>query len=307
MLRKIKNLPRAIDWYFSKLVLGKKYIKRPLKYFDMYLDLDVKGISRTLAFYKTREEDMVQVIQEYLKKDMIVVDCGSNIGFYPLLEAEILKGSGKIFAIEPDKRNFKMLEKNIELSKYGSIIKARNIAVSNKTGNEKMYVATQSNLNKLYSADDKDFIQRHGVEKSVDVETITLDDFCAKEKVQVDFLRMDIEGYEVEVFQGMRDTFKNAKKGFMVLLELHPHAYSEERSFAKELELLFEQGFNAQVLISAGVPIPESFSKLGYKPIREVQDGQFLRGWYENVKNEDVIGLTCENPKSSRYILLQKS
>ena len=306
MLNKIKNLPRAIDWYFSKYVLRKKAIKRSLKYFDMYLDLQVQGISRTLAFYKTREEDMIQVIQEYLKKDMIVLDCGSNIGFYPLLEAEILKGGGKIFAFEPDIRNFAMLKENIQLCSYGKTIKPFNMAVSNKTGTEKMFVATQSNLNKLYSSDDQAFIDRHTIEESIDVDTITVDDFCLRENVQIDFLRMDIEGYEVEVFQGMRDTFKNAQSGFMVLLELHPHAYSEDRSFASELKLLFDQGFIARVLISAGVPIPKSYSNLGYKPIKEVQDGNFTRGWYENISNEHVIELTCLEPKVSRYILLQK-
>jgi len=306
MFNNLIRLPQAIDWYFSKYILQKKTIKRRLKYFDMHLDLQVEGISRTLAFYKTREEDMIQVIKEYLKEGMTVLDCGSNIGFYPLLEAEIMKNNGQIYAFEPDERNFVLLEKNIQLCPYGETIKPYNMAVSNKSGTERMFVATASNLNKLYSNDDQDFIERHTVEESVDVETITVDDFCSRENVQIDFLRMDIEGYEVEVFQGMRGTFKNAQSGFMVLLELHPHAYSEDRSFASELKLLFDQGFIAKVLISAGVPIPKSYSNLGYKPIKEVQDGNFTRGWYENISKEHVIELTCSQPKASRYILLQK-
>ena len=306
MLSKLLRLPQAIDWYFSKYILRKKTIKRSLKYFEMHLDLQVEGISRTLAFYKTREEDMIQIIQEYLKEGMTVLDCGSNIGFYPLLEVEIMKNNGQIYAFEPDERNFVLLEKNIQLCPYGEAIKPYNMAVSNKSGTERMFVATASNLNKLYSNDDQDFIERHTVEESVDVETITVDDFCSRENVQIDFLRMDIEGYEVEVFQGMRDTFKNAQSGFMVLLELHPHAYSEDRSFASELKLLFDQGFIAKVLISAGVPIPKSYSNLGYKPIKEVQDGNFTRGWYENISKEHVIELTCSQPKASRYILIQK-
>ena len=245
MINKIKKLPQALDWYFSKWILRKKIIKRRLKYFYMYLDLQVEGISRTLAFYKTREEDKIQVMRKYLTKGMIILDCGSNIGFYPLLEAELLKADGEIYAIEPDIRNFIILKKNIQLCPYGDIIKPFNMAVSNKTGTEKMFVATKSNLNKLYSSDDGDFIDRHDIEESVDVETITIDDFCLREDIQIDFLRMDIEGYEVEVFQGMKNTFDNAKKGLMVLLELHPHAYSNERSFSFELEMLFKKGFIA--------------------------------------------------------------
>ena len=306
MLNKLVRLPQAIDWYFSKYILQKKTIKRRLKYFDMHLDLQVEGISRTLAFYKTREEDMIQVIKEYLKEGMTVLDCGSNIGFYPLLEAEIIKNSGEIYAFEPDKRNFVMLKKNIELCPYGNIIKPFNMAVSNKTGTEKMYVATQSNLNKLYSGDDGDFAERHNVEESIEVDTITIDDFCLEKNTQIDFLRMDIEGFEVEVFQGMKDTFQNSKSGFMVFLELHPHAYSNERSFATELTTLLENGFLAKVLISAGVPKPAIYSSLGYEPIKEVKDGNFIRGWYENIHKEHVVELTCSEPKATRYILLQK-
>ena len=102
----------------SKYLLRKNVIKRELKEFEMYLDLKTPGISKTLSIYRSREDDMIDIIKTYLKKGMTVVDCGSNIGFYPLLSSNILQSSGKIFAVEPDPRNFKMLLKNIQLSKY---------------------------------------------------------------------------------------------------------------------------------------------------------------------------------------------
>jgi len=117
---------------------------------------------------------------------------------------------------------------------------------------------------------------------------------------------MDIEGYEVEVFQGMRKTCKNAKSGFMILLELHPNLYSEKRSFAKELEKLFQLDFRAKIIISAGEPTPKKFDDLGYIPVRKIESDGFIRGWYENIENKDVPGLTCYQPKISRYILLEK-
>jgi len=297
---------RRLDWFIAKKIFRKKTIQRRLKYFKMHLDLITPGISKTLAVYKSREDDMIQVIREELKPGMTVIDCGSNIGFYPLLEANILKNEGSIYAIEPDIRNYNVLKKNIEFCQYRSILKPFQMAVSNQNGVSKMFVTEKSNLNKLSSKDDKTFSERHSVDSTVEVKTKTMDDFCNQENIIPDFIRMDIEGFEVEVFQGMEKIFKTAKNGFMIFLELHPHAYSEERSFARELEKLFDLGYFAKVLISAGEPVPPKYKQFGYTPKMEIISDGFIRGYYNNIKNEHVIALTCSQPKASRYVLLEK-
>ena len=306
MKNKIFQFFRRVDWFLAKRIFRKRTYKRRLKDFEMYLDLITPGISKTLAVYKSREDDMIQVIKEELKPGMTVIDCGSNIGFYPLLEANILKNSGSIYAIEPDSRNYNILKKNVELCQYGTTIKPFQMAVSNQNGVSKMFVTEQSNLNKLSSNDDEIFSERHSVDSTVDVKTITMDDFCNQESIIPNFVRMDIEGFEVEVFQGMQNLFSDAKSGFMVFLELHPHAYSEERSFARELEKLFDIGYFAKILISAGEPIPPKYKEFGYTPKMEIVSDGFIRGFYDNVRNEHVIPLTCVQPKASRYVLLSK-
>jgi FkbM family methyltransferase len=299
------SLARRFDWFINKNILHKTEIRRKLRDVEMYLDLVTPGISSTLAIRKSREDDMVHVMKEVIKPGMTIIDCGSNIGFYPLLEAKILGENGVIYAIEPDARNYRILEKNASIAPAG-LIKTFNIAVSNRTGKQKMFVADHSNLNKLASSEDDNFPNRHNVEEIVDVDTITMDDFCEQQNIEVDFIRMDIEGFEVEVFQGMKNIFKNAKSGFIVFLELHPYAYSDERSFAQELEFLIEQGYYAPILISAGEAQPQKMKELGYEPKKIIPSDGFLRGYYDNIKNDDLVALTCLKPKSSRYVLMQK-
>lgn len=295
---------RRIDWFVSKNILKKRMIRRKMPDFSLYLDLLTPGISRTLAIYRSREEDMIYIIKKVLKPGMKVIDCGSNIGFYPLLEANILKGDGTIYAIEPDKRNFVVLNSNIKACEHASMIKAFQLAASNKVGVDKMYVAEQANLNKIITSGD-DFPDRHVVDKIVDVEATTLDAFCA-ENENVDFIRMDIEGFEVEVFQGMKNIFRNANKGFMVFLELHPHAYAEQRDFSKEICKIIRLGFIAKYIVSAGKSCPQKFTDLGYSPFITIKTDGLIRGVFENVKNDDVVQLTCYKPKISRYVLFQK-
>ena len=306
MFIKIVRFFRRLDWFLAKRIFRRRTYKRRLKDFEMYLDLITPGISKTLAVYKSREDDMIQVIKEVLKPGMTVIDCGSNIGFYPVLEANILKNLGSVYAIEPDARNFKILEKNVQLCPYGETIKPFQMAVSNNNGVSEMYVAEQSNLNKLSSSDNEKFAKRHSVDDIVEVKTITMDELCKQENINPDFVRMDIEGFEVEVFQGMKNLFTNGKSGLMIFLELHPHAYSEERSFAKELEKLFDLGYFAKVLISAGEPVPPKYKQFGYTPKMEIVSDGFIRGYYNDIKNEHVVSLTCSQPKASRYVLLEK-
>ena len=85
MKDKIFQFIRRVDWFINKRVFKRQYFKRKLNYFPMYLDLKTPGISKRLAIHKSREDDMIQVIKEELKPGMTVIDCGSNIGFYPLL------------------------------------------------------------------------------------------------------------------------------------------------------------------------------------------------------------------------------
>ena len=198
------------------------------------------------------------------------------------------------------------IEKNKNIPSLQSEIKTFNIALSNNTGIQQMFVAERANLNKLVSSGGDSFPDRSPVNEIINVETMTMDDFCTSQKITPDFVRMDIEGFEVEVFQGMKNIFKNAKSGFMVFLELHPNAYTHERSFSHELEILMNQGFYAKVLVSAGEPVPSKMKKLGYKPKQLISSDGVVRGYYDNVKNDDLVLLTCSEPKVSRYVLLQK-
>ncbi|TFB10601.1 FkbM family methyltransferase [Candidatus Marinimicrobia bacterium MT.SAG.3] len=307
MIERVMILLRKIDLYFSKYILRKKLIVRKVLNNKMYLDLVTDGISHSLAIHRIREADMTQIIEKYVTKGMNILDVGSNIGYYPLLEASILKESGKIYSFEPDPRNYRILLKNITLNEYDAIITPFNLAVFNKEGEEEMLLAEASNLSKLSSTDDDNFLSKHKIERTYKVKTTTVDKFLSDKDFTPDFVRMDVEGNEVEIFQGMKNTLLNASGGFRILLELHPHSYSKDHDFGNELTKLFDTGFTTELIISAGEPKPKKFVEFGYSPAFEIKSDGFVRGWYDNIPNKDAIELTCYEPKVSRYILLKKN
>ena len=87
--------------YSLSKVLGRRFIWRRVNDYLMMLDLEDKGISRTLLLFGTRELDHKYLLEQIIKPGMNIFDVGSNIGYYPLLELKLLNNTGRLLAIEP--------------------------------------------------------------------------------------------------------------------------------------------------------------------------------------------------------------
>ena len=71
------------------------------------------GIGRALYVFRSRELDHKWMLDNELSSGNVVLDLGANIGYYAIMEARKIGGTGKIYAIEPDPRNIELLQKNI--------------------------------------------------------------------------------------------------------------------------------------------------------------------------------------------------
>ena len=117
----------------------------------MFLNNQDKGISRSLILFGKREEDQKLILNKILKANMNVFDIGANIGYYVLIENQILKSTGKILAIEPNKENVELLKRNIILNKVEKKrIYIEESGVSNKSVKQTFYLAKQSNLHTFH-------------------------------------------------------------------------------------------------------------------------------------------------------------
>ena len=271
----------------------------------MYLDLRHEGISRTLAVHGIREVDHTKLFQEELEEGMIVVDIGANIGYYALIAASTVGKKGKVYAIEPDPRNFELLKKNIEINGFSDFVEAHQIAISDHSGDARFYLSSKTNLNTAFDPGKNGTCFSHKVEKTIDVKAASLDDF-AKDIESINFIRMDIEGYEVEAFRGMINTLRTARVPCKILFEAHPHLYSGERDLRPVLQEVIDSGFKVKVVVSAGQAVPKQFAALGYKPDKTVRDGQYLRGFYYDMPPEHAIQLVSDKNKCVRYIMLER-
>jgi len=228
---------RSLRWFYLRLTTRGIYLLKEIQGNKMYLNLEDPGISKDLALDGIREELVTRQIRKELTPGMKCVDIGANIGYYTLIEAQLVSEEGKVYAIEPEPRNFELLKKNIEVNNYDSIVEVYQLAIGNKNGIAKLYLSKHSNLHNMVA---------RGGDKNreyINVEVCKLDGLL-KDKDPVDFIRMDIEGYEYEAILGMQKILTKGKRGLKLCMELHPRKL-KDAGYSKKLllEKLAEFGF----------------------------------------------------------------
>ena len=161
------------------------------------LSLYAKGYKNYGSFKATGEENFIDMISGEIR---VCLDIGANIGNYSKLL--INKTNAKIYAYEPLEKSFDELKKIKEKHKDRFFIEK--LALGNEDGIKKISSANdksekasfEKNLDKL-SFIDKDNLREFDVSiKKLD----SLDFFDIHNKV--DFLKIDVEGYEYEVLLG---------------------------------------------------------------------------------------------------------
>lgn len=177
----------------------------------MILDLSDKGICKDLFLYKSREPESTKIFIKEVSEGMKVVDIGANIGYYALMESRIVGDQGKVYAIEPEPRNYQLLKNNVELNNYSNRVELFNIAIGNRTGKELFEISDKYNTHRIAKSRSSD--------KHIEVPITTLDEFL-KDK-SADFVRMDVEGYEYFIVLGMEKTLEK-KHPLKLFIEMHP-------------------------------------------------------------------------------------
>ena len=193
--------------------------------YDILVMPNDPGISLELSVYGIHEPITTKIISKKLKKGMVCVDIGANIGYYALLESKIIGSTGEVIAIEPAPITFRYLEKNL---KYRSKSKFHtyNLACSDVDTTSYFLVNKKSNISKIVNDSDKIL---DGTKKIL-VKTKKLDTILLKSEKKIDFLRMDIEGNELKVILGAKNTIEKFKP--IIQTEIHSKilGYSQTKS-----------------------------------------------------------------------------
>lgn len=142
-------------------------------------------------------------------KEGTIIDIGANIGNYTKMVHQTVSSDTKIYCFEPHPVTYKHLELN--LNKTNS--KLFNMAVGNHNGSINIYDYKNKD-GSTHASLYKDVIEKiHNQEAiSHQIKIITLDDFISENQIeQIDLLKIDTEGNELEVLLGAQKALEDSK------------------------------------------------------------------------------------------------
>ncbi|MDG1475543.1 MAG: FkbM family methyltransferase [Vicingaceae bacterium] len=148
------------------------------------------------------------------KKADIIFDIGAYSGLYSLTSAT-LNPEAKIYAFEPMKHNFNLLNKNIQLNNFPNVSTIQK-ACSNFSGEAIVY--TEKNTTLTTSVTVNKSLYEEDIElDTIPIETIRIDNYVATKKIEgLDLIKIDVETHEHEVLLGMGDLIKKHKPTFLI-------------------------------------------------------------------------------------------
>lgn len=208
-----KNFSFFFLKHFSVLesLCAEKYIDLSILSFDsIFFDIKVDGFIIKATMLEIAEmKSAIEKYNDYYspKPNDIVLDCGAYNGIYSFLISRQIGETGHIYCFEPNRKSCKNIEENIKRNNITNIT-AINSAIFSHTG--KVSFVENFGASKIVASNNND-------KNILEVDTICFKDFVEKYKVKtIDFIKMDVEGAEIQIVNDFFESGLTHKPKFAV-------------------------------------------------------------------------------------------
>jgi FkbM family methyltransferase len=169
-----------------------------------------------------KRQDAVEIawMRQLVRPGSNALDIGANIGFYTLLLSDLIGSEGHIHAFEPDATNFMCLSAMAGPRNNVTLIPK---AVSDHSGKLLIYTSPKLNV-------DHTTYKVANYKEAIAVDGISIDDYVGG-RFRVDFIKMDIQGYELHALRGMERTVM-ANPAIMIFSEFWPYGFRQSGTSA---------------------------------------------------------------------------
>jgi FkbM family methyltransferase len=204
------------------------------------------------------EEENLEVLHSFVAPDTVFIDIGANVGFFTLQIARRLTGGGRVYAFEPHPKLAELLRRNAYVNGLSGIVSCFSLALSDENASAELYYP-QGHLGGGQVVSAAAPLPGDG-RTVVRSELRRLDDVLGTDFV-CDLVKVDVEGHEINVLDGMRAIVANSPKMKILFEKLIPDSGTEPQ---------FERYFSERDFILYAV--------LRETSLRELKAGE-LRGW----------------------------
>jgi FkbM family methyltransferase len=208
---------------------------------------DAKGSESHEFLFDSYEPVTTHVFERLIAPGDLVVDVGAHWGYFTLMAATLCGETGRVIAFEPHPANVSILTKNMQANRLGNVDVVPK-AVSDREGLAKLFLSRDSSGNSLNSVPPGAELSL-GQNDHLGVETVTLDGFLAPPCRKPALVKVDIEGGELAVLEGMRTLIRETAD-LVLIMEFNPFYFSGARGEAF-LKMLTDQGFELAIIDDA--------------------------------------------------------
>lgn len=248
-------------WLKSKAKKNEEMEVESRIFFGLKMLLTLKDwVQYNIFIYGQYEPNESKLIKKICTNTTVMFDIGANVGYFSMIAASS-NTKNLVFAFEPVKKNFDRARYNFDLNKLSNIKIFKNV-VSNNNDVVNINIGNERNWG-MSSVVQHDFLSGEKEE----VKSIVLDDFIKEQGVKkLDIVKIDVEGFELNVLKGMDNTIKELKP--KILIEILDKNLNSNGNSAEDIySLLWSYGYKSYRILNnqiEEIKIPQSINGLVY-------------------------------------------
>lgn len=164
------------------------------------------------------EPEVWSWLKQRLNPGDVMLDVGAQFGLYAMLAARVTGPGGKVHAFEPAPDSQAVMRRHLKLNGLADAVTLVPAAASTDSGEAVLHMAGTHPSNTL-APTGADPVAL----KPVKVRVVSLDDYCREQNITPKLVKIDVEGWELNVLKGATGLLANPATIFLV--EMHPYAW----------------------------------------------------------------------------------
>ncbi len=195
---------RRLSVLLPKLLLPSaekagKHVLKTIHGVKLQIDPSVdKGVELSLFETGTYEKGTIQLLGKFLKPGSTFLDIGANIGLMSSIASKYVGEHGKVLAVEANPKTVELLQHNLALNDCKNV-EIFSLALGKEPGKATLY--ENWNVNRGGAS-----LLAQEESEGIEVPVETIDDLFKNDRIDV--LKIDVEGFELEVLKGGIDVLK---------------------------------------------------------------------------------------------------
>jgi FkbM family methyltransferase len=243
LYRPLRYLGAVAFRYVWYPLSGKSLLRRCRTFFDLEMSVALPaGMDLYLLGCKTHDSEirLTRFFLNHIQPGDIVADVGAHFGFFSLLAARLTGAEGKVFALEPAPQNFRVLRQNT--APFANI-HVEQVVIGHSEGTAAFWEFPP--LYSEYNTMNPEAVPAHLKGQKIELPCISLDTFAARHGIRPKLVKIDVEGAEWQVVQGMKGLLQSETPP-VIAMEYLAGARSSA-GHHQAAEWMLAQGFAAHV------------------------------------------------------------